>query len=127
MKKTIKKPAAKKPAAAKTKPNPHPWRGRQGDVLLTQIAEMPTAAVEQKRARGASIVLQQGTATGHAHQIKQRACSLHAVDDVRYLRAVEPVDLTHEEHDTVTIPVGVHLVTIHHQYKPGDLPQQVYD
>jgi len=125
MKKNATKAKAKKPAPPANKFTP--WMARQGDVLLTGIETMPADAVEQKRPRGASLVLQQGNATGHAHQIKARACSLHVKGDARYLRVVEPVDLTHEEHKTVLIPAGDYIVSIHHEYSPGELPRQVLD
>lgn len=111
--KKIKKPAA-------------PLQLRQGDVLLTGVDSIPSDAVAVKRGKGA-VILQQGSATGHAHQIKARMASLHTKGDARYLRVVEPVDLTHEEHEKVSIPAGDYVVSIHHEYAPGELPRQVYD
>jgi len=45
----------------------------------------------------------------------------------RFLRAAGPVDLTHEEHGTITIPAGEYRVSGHHEAQPGELPRQVED
>lgn len=100
---------------------------RQGDVLIVAVDTIPNDAADVKRTKR-GIVLQEGSATGHAHAIKQRAASLHATDDgARYLHVVEPVDLTHEEHTTITIPAGDYRVSIHHEHSPAELPRQVLD
>lgn len=101
---------------------------RQGDVWLQQVEKMTTKQLgEPLKRTKRGIVLQEGTATGHAHRIANRAASLHMAGDVRYLRVVESVTLVHEEHDTVAIPVGDYRVSLHHEYQPGELPRQVWD
>lgn len=101
---------------------------RQGDVFLQQVEKMTARQLGDALKRNKrGVVLQEGTATGHAHRIPQRAASLHSVDNVRYLRVVEPVTLVHEEHTTVKIPAGDYRVTIHAEYQPGELPRQVAD
>lgn len=99
---------------------------RQGDVLLAQVDAMPKKADDLKRTKR-GIILQEGSATGHAHRIPKRAASLHIADGVRFLRVVEPVELVHEEHETVAIPPGDYRVSIHAEYQPGELPRQVQD
>lgn len=100
---------------------------RQGDVLMAQIDAMPKGVTEVPRGKR-GLVLQEGTATGHAHAISSRSAKLFRADDgARFLRVVEAVKLKHEEHTTVDIPAGDYRVSIHAEYVPGELPRQVED
>lgn len=102
---------------------------RQGDVLITAINEIPNDAKELPTTdRG--VVLAEGEVTGHAHRIPHRSASLYRSEsDARYLRVMgpAPVALQHEEHSTVDIPPGCYRVTIHHEYRPAELPRTVAD
>lgn len=100
---------------------------RQGDVLLVAVDTIPDdATVIPRKTNG--VVLADGKASGHAHRIPSFAASLHqTADGARYLRAVEPVVLVHEEHSVVALPAGDYLVNIHAEYQPGELPRQVED
>ena len=101
---------------------------RQGDVFLQQIPKLSGKILGDALPRTKrGIILQEGTATGHAHRIPGRAASLHATESGRVLRVVEQVGLVHEEHDTIKIPPGDYTVTIHCEYAPGELPRQVWD
>ncbi len=100
---------------------------RQGDVLLELVVDEIPIGVEIRRTRR-GLVLQEGEVTGHAHRIAQRSAKLYRTEeDARYMRVTAPVKLEHEEHSTVTIPVGTYRVSIHSEYQPGALPRRVVD
>lgn len=111
---------------------------RQGDVLIValdaipsdqiQYAGIPSTATPVPRGpRG--FALADGKATGHTHRIDDARAELFAADGVRFLRVsgTGPVQLVHEEHDTIHIQPGEYRVTGHHEASPGELPRQVED
>ena len=109
---------------------------RQGDVLIVEVPEIPSNAVKRRRPRG-KLVLAYGEVTGHHHAIAEPDVELLEVrepvaDDAAARRVFlsvmgGPALLTHEEHDTVTIPPGNYEVVIQREYQPGALPQRVVD
>lgn len=83
--------------------------GGHGDVRLFKIEELPEGLVPFE-----TQALAEGEVTGHAHRMQGDQCQV-LVDPqtkVRYLRVVEPSDLTHEEHHTRTVPPGVYRIGI---------------
>jgi hypothetical protein len=94
---------------------------QQGDVLLHCETIPPTA-----RTKVLDPVIERGEHTGHAHRLSfdmgheqmREGGGLpkevnpkweHYLDEdtkKRYLRVLEPIDLTHEEHNKITIPPG---------------------
>jgi hypothetical protein len=101
---------------------------RQGDVRILPVAGIPSSAsLAPRDPRGA--VLQEGTATGHAHRIASPAAQILALGPARYLRVRgdEEVALQHEEHGTIPIAPGDYQIVIHHEYVPGEVPRQVED
>jgi hypothetical protein len=100
---------------------------RQGDVFLIGDAAIPAEAIEQPRDPVRGVILQAGTATGHHHRIGSHAAKLFIRGASRYLRAVEPVDLVHDEHTAITLPAGDYQIVIHHEYVPGAVARQVED
>lgn len=102
---------------------------RQGDVFLERVGSdtLDGAVVVAGTPRG--VVLQEGTATGHAHVIGSKAARMMTLDGRRFLQVSgnEPVALTHEEHATLSIHPGCYSITIHAEYVPGELPRQVED
>lgn len=83
---------------------------RQGDVLVTPVQTIPASAkpvASRKR-----IVLAEGEATGHCHAIdyKAKQMKVFAEGNELYLRVMEPVVLTHQEHAPATIEPGDYLV-----------------
>jgi len=92
---------------------------RQGDVLLIPIDYVPLAATKQPR-KG-DIVLAHGEVTGHAHRIKElQADVFMGAAGTRFLRAAEPVNLTHEEHATVSIPPGAYRIVQQREWDGAD-------
>ena len=81
---------------------------RQGDVVLKQIDALP-ADTKPRKDKG-DVVLRHGTATGHSHRIT-RGAAIHKAADKEYLHVTARVaKLVHEEHATLTLPMGVYEV-----------------
>jgi hypothetical protein len=91
---------------------------QQGDVLL-HIEKLPKTATMKVE----DPVIEHGEHTGHAHRLsldmgyKENPAgsdkwALFKDDKTgeRYLKVLEPTDLTHEEHKTITIPPGEYRV-----------------
>lgn len=120
---------------------------RQGDVLLTPVANLPAGCTEVPLDKG-RIVLAYGEVTGHAHAIadhgqvvreprqlgpgaaaeiaeaaiaRAKARLLQAPNGQRYLEVHEPVNLTHEEHTAHTITPGIYQVPTQVEYTPAEL------
>lgn len=112
---------------------------RQGDVLIWAVGEVPRidggakAGAELPR-EGGRVVLAHGELTGHAHAIADKAARLREqtnADEValalgqRILTARGGVDLTHEEHGTIRLPRGTHVVRGQREYSPEELRRVV--
>lgn len=93
---------------------------RQGDVLIKKCEKIEEDLTEISRDEQHRIVLAYGESTGHAHAIKNNDAKLYkSKNDSVYLVVVNKVDLTHEEHNKITIPPGNYKITIQKQYTPG--------
>ena len=105
---------------------------RQGDVLITRLADGEDDAVnktELKRDRG-HVVLAYGEQTGHAHAIASKAATLYALANVahRLLVLKEEAELRHGklgalrgDHEPIILPPGQYRVTRQREYTPeGD-------
>lgn len=92
---------------------------RQGDLLLIPVTTIPEDLAEVPRVRG-QIVLAEGEATGHLHAIESPEATFLAADlaeiEGRFLAVEAEVDLTHPEHDTVTLPPGTYEVRRQREY-----------
>lgn len=96
---------------------------RQGDVLIVPVTNVPKSAKRVKRDQG-RVVLAYGEVTGHAHVILHPDVTLVSQGEADELRmwmtitAPEPVELTHEEHDTLLVPPGNYEVRRQREYAP---------
>lgn len=106
---------------------------RQGDVLIVAIDNAPENATSVKRENG-RVVLAHGEVTGHSHAILDKHAELVTTDDrlvavdqaaALYLlvHGTKPVDLVHQEHDTITIDPGHYKVIRQTEYTPERLVQ----
>lgn len=97
---------------------------QQGDVIL-KTTKVPTGDFEMVE----DPILQHGEATGHAHRLQFRHDSIRTSgtckqweilkdkhSPTRYLKVLEPTDLTHEEHKKITIPPGEYEIAIVQEY-----------
>ena len=95
---------------------PPPRQYRQGDVLLIEAGRLVGTRTPE-RPIGGRWVLALGEATGHAHAIPATASAqVYRSGAHRYLHALKPVELVHEEHGAITIAPGTYRVRIQREY-----------
>lgn len=88
---------------------------RHGDVLVSPVASIPTAAVKCTH-----VVLAEGEMTGHAHRIAEaRAAELYELNGDRFLRVLAAqATLVHEEHGPIVLNRGDYRVWRQREYSP---------
>lgn len=106
---------------------------RQGDVLLIPVATIPDGCKTVPLDAG-RVILAYGEATGHAHAIVHPDVQLVTDGQAGELRmwmqvtAPVPVELQHDEHDTLMVPPGAYRVVRQREYTSADMaPLQVAD
>lgn len=92
---------------------------RQGDVLFIR-GKLPDVTKLVSRDERNRIVVAEGEATGHAHAIHETEVLLHEVDiNTRWLEVLcTEANVVHEEHATITLPIGVWRVAYQREYTP---------
>jgi hypothetical protein len=107
---------------------------RQGDVMVMSFdGEIPSDAVAVPNGIKGRIVLAYGEATGHHHSIAvlDREAELLASPTTtdRFLRimASSGVELTHQEHATITLAPGNYVVRQQREYVAPEIVRQVLD
>jgi len=87
--------------------------GFQGDVNIRK-AKIPQGVIrKEKTKRG--YILAEGEFTGHAHVITDE-CEVYEKNGLLYIKNDSPVEIKHEEHKTVTLPIGKWEVGIAEEY-----------
>lgn len=108
---------------------------RQGDVLVMSAPARPKSGKPwQKETRDelGRVVLAAGEVTGHHHAIANpNVCLLRAegaegVSDAVLTVSGDMAELVHEEHGSIPIPRGEHLVRIQREWG-GELSRRVED
>lgn len=112
---------------------------RQGDVWIYAISRAEFTARRNPYMSGAKadpekgLILAEGEVTGHHHRIPQaKRVALRPSRDgngiVRLLevKAGDPVELVHEEHETIALPPGHYEVRIQREYAPSERSKQSY-
>lgn len=93
---------------------------RQGDVIVQSAIIPKDAVLLPPTERG--IVLAEGEVTGHYHKIsvldREDKITAYEKDGKIYLHVEEPVELTHDEHSEIQIPVGDYVSYIQREYNP---------
>jgi len=92
---------------------------RQGDILLRSINEIPSGALSYKGEN--SLVLAEGEATGHFHEIKDlNGANLFRSRKGSLFVEVEAaeVELYHPEHAPIALPQGRYEVVRQKEYNP---------
>jgi hypothetical protein len=87
---------------------------RHGDVLLKQIAKLPSnkKVVKDK-------VLAYGEVTGHTHRFTDpRMINRYEADGKFYLEVAEVATLIHEEHRPLIIEKGIYEQIAEREYDP---------
>lgn len=105
------------------------WMVRQGDVLVMRANKSIKGMKQQKRDELNRVVLAAGEVTGHHHAIHDPGvCLLRAegVSDAVLTVSSDLAELVHEEHGTIPIPRGRHIVRIQREWG-GELSRRVED
>lgn len=94
---------------------------RQGDVFIQSVETIPEAVVEIPREHG-HVILAHGEVTGHYHGIKNRVAKFYKNEaGERFLDLSKPCDLTHQEHETISLPAGRYKVIQQREYSPESI------
>jgi len=87
---------------------------QQGDVLIIKVTEIRGKKLNHK-------TLATGETTGHSHTITEGNAELYEHEGTMFLRVKsEQATLTHQEHNTVTIPKGDYKINIVREYSHFD-------
>lgn len=88
---------------------------QQGDVTL-KPATVPAHATRTAAQDGRHI-LRSGEATGHHHAVAaQEEITLYTLGEILYMVNTQPVELTHQEHRTISIPPGTWVIDAVREY-----------
>lgn len=93
---------------------------RQGDIFLKHTSEKIENFEEIER-ENERIVLAYGEVTGHAHAIKSKNAILVKANNKIFLMVLKPVELEHEEHAKINLPIGNYEVIRQRQYTPEEI------
>lgn len=83
---------------------------RQGDVGLIYLGDLDTPIPSPQMERQGDVILALGETSGHAHRIKDRAVEMFGDTEVLFIRVIDTGKISHEEHDTHTLPAGVYQI-----------------
>ena len=107
---------------------------RQGDILFVPMEEklhMLLVNADRdyvRRKPNEGIIVAEGEATGHHHRIRTPGARLYRHGRTVYLTVPKGgAELTHEEHETITIPQGVYRVDNQREYVASAAPRRVWD
>lgn len=84
---------------------------RQGDVGLIKISKIVGKKLKH-------LVLAVGEVTGHKHEVIDNA-ELYDHEGTLFLKVNETTELTHQEHQTITLPKGDYEVRRQREYEPN--------
>ncbi len=96
---------------------------RHGDLLLKTVKDIPEKAVNL-----GSDTLQEGEVTGHRHRLKGDFDIVQTFSSIgqkghKYVNAKSELELVHEEHNTIKIPIGKYVLF---QEREFDLFDELY-
>ena len=91
---------------------------RQGDILIIPVTYKIIG--EKLPRENGRVILAHGESTGHSHSIESKRAHLYTDGEKILLRVngETPVNLTHEEHSTISIPPGNYKVIRQREYTP---------
>ena len=90
---------------------------RHGDLLLKTVKNIPEKAVKI-----GTDTLQEGEVTGHRHRLKGDFDIL-IENNQKFVNAKSELELVHEEHNTIQIPIGKYVLF---QEREFDLFDELY-
>lgn len=81
---------------------------RHGDIFFRKVEKVEGNEVRHN----GSFVVAEGETTGHKHVVKSQGMEIRQTADGRfYISLTEAGTLSHEEHKTITLPVGDYEVS----------------
>lgn len=93
---------------------------RHGDLLIRQISEVPEPQGSMRKKLD-HLVLAEGEATGHKHEVVEGDAELFEEYGTLYLRVKsEEAKVTHPEHKPLTIPKGTFRIDHQREHVPGE-------
>ena len=98
---------------------------RHGDLLIREVLEIPGPAVFV-----AGNVIAQGEKTGHHHVLNGFGFSqiYQMKGEIKYFEAKGNLKLTHQEHNTIEIPVGKYVIEHEREYNAlENIVEEVFD
>ena len=90
---------------------------RHGDLLLKTVKDIPEKAVKL-----GTDTLQEGEVTGHRHRL-EGDFDILLEKGHKYVNAKSELELVHEEHNTIQIPIGKYVLF---QEREFDLFDELY-
>jgi hypothetical protein len=91
---------------------------RQGDVLVESVKALPEGFQHQR----GRVILADGEATGHVHEIDEEEGELWKMREEIAVRVVrDSATLHHQEHGPIKIVPGSYVVTRQREYTPGEI------
>jgi hypothetical protein len=91
---------------------------QQGDVLITEVKEIPATAKPAKRGKR-GWVLAEGETHGHAHTLEVIPETTMWNDGTTiFLSLLKPATVKHEEHKHITLPAGKYKIGIVREVDP---------
>lgn len=103
------------------------FQARQGDVLFTQLSQLPKLGDEIPVVKNIGCVFAFGEATGHHHSVNLKesefvkmfkVAGATGVDSAEVVRVSQPVTVTHQEHGSFKLMPGDYLVSHQREYSP---------
>jgi hypothetical protein len=87
---------------------------RHGDLLLKTVKDIPEKAVKL-----GTDTLQEGEVTGHRHRLKGDFDIL-IENNQKFVNAKSELELVHEEHNTIQIPIGKYVLFQEREFDLSD-------
>lgn len=103
---------------------------RQGDIFLREVNDQNEIidlinckqSIEGDEIKN-YVILALGEATGHKHKVSNKNAILMKVPNSNkfFLLITKDSDLTHEEHNTIRLPIGNYEVVRQREYRPSGI------
>jgi len=98
---------------------------RHGDLIIREINEGSLRQQGSLRKKLNHLILAEGEATSHKHEIVEGDAELFEENSTLYLRVKsKEAKLTHPEHDTIIVPEGTFEVKHQREYVPEESVQR---
>lgn len=95
---------------------------QQGDVLIVKVDRIPEGSPKEDK------IVAEGEVTGHMHRVLGDANVVVDKDGNLFVDAPNGADVTHDEHNTVSVGPGQYKIRIVQEYDPlEDTIQEVRD